>query len=234
MLLHGGLAAAQTAEGGDAPADNQYLAQAAGGPHGMMARGGMMPGGGKQGMMCDMMPGMPSKMAGEMRGHGGMGMGGSANLMVPFHIWIGKLFAHREHLGLTDENVKRFDELISAHMQKAVRQQAEIEAQAMGLKYLVRNQPEKTAPVEDSLKKLADLEYQLRLSGIQLYNTIMKELTPDQRAQVGQMVGSPFPPPWHGMDMMHGGTGASTPETGFGTSPGSDADDGAADHTGHH
>jgi hypothetical protein len=164
-------------------------------------KSGMMPGGK---CMCGMMRGGHGAMMGRMgAGHPGKGPGprGMHGLMKPFHVWLGRLMAHRADIGLNPEQLDLIDEATTAHLSAAVRGKAEVRALHIQLKRLLRKTPVDLAAADARLKESADLTYQLQREGVRLYARILEILTDAQKAQAAEVIGSPFPSPWESMQM---------------------------------
>jgi Spy/CpxP family protein refolding chaperone len=146
------------------------------------------------------------KMAGGMRGRGaGMARGGPSagkgdGLAGSLHRWFAGLMAARSRIGLTDEQETKLDDAMTAHRKFAVRKQAEIRTTEIDLAQVLRRKPLDLARAEALIRQVATLQGELRIEGIQLYDTVWNMLSEAQRASAISRIGGPFPDPWESDD----------------------------------
>lgn len=216
-----GMGMMQGMKGGNKPCGGMGKGMMHGGnkPCSKMGKGmGMMHGGKGGNMPCPMMQkGMKGKgmMQGQKGMHKGrkMGMGG---LMRPFHRWTRQLMAHQQDIGLSESQINQLDKMVTDHLKNAVRQKAEIKAQRMELKYILRNEPIDLQTSQDLLRSISTIQTDMQVEGLQLYNQVLQVFTPEQKEQIDNMIGSPFAPPWKkkgGSMMMDDGAGDADEET---------------------
>jgi len=124
---------------------------------------------------------------------------GAYAIMGPFHEWIGCLMTERSILELRPDQKDQMDDLLTRHLMAAVRGRAEARALQMELKHALRKETVDLQAIEPLLRKITDQEFELLKEGIQLYKEVIGILTAGQREKMEEMIGSPFPPPWHGM-----------------------------------
>ncbi len=124
---------------------------------------------------------------------------GAYAIMGPFHEWMGCLMTERSILELRPDQMDQMDDLLTRHFMAAVRGRAEARALQMELKHALRKETVDLQAIEPLLRKITDQEFELLKEGIQLYKEVLGILTAGQREKVEEMIGSPFPPPWHGI-----------------------------------
>ena len=206
LLLFGATFVAAADDGAALPFQTEQVR----GKDGMAAGPGMGMGMGQgmgQGMGMGRHSGMRGncpKMAGGMRGRGaGMARGGPSmgkgdGLAGPLHRWFAGLMAARSRIGLTDEQETKLDDAMTAHRKFAVRKQAEIRTTEIDLAQALRRKPLDLVRAEALIRQVSTLQGELRIEGIQLYDTIWNMLSESQRASVISRIGGPFPDPWEG------------------------------------
>jgi hypothetical protein len=156
-------------------------------------RGGGMMGSQKGGMMHQ------KQMMSGMGGHGGGMMQGGMQagmLMQGYHAWVNRLMVHAADVGLSSEQVEKIDQMITAHQVQAVRKQAEIQVVTINLKKDLRAKSIDLKSVEKQLQSLHGEAIQMELEGVRLYTQVLSLLSPQQREEMQQTIGSPFPAPW--------------------------------------
>ncbi|RJQ77892.1 MAG: hypothetical protein C4519_12715 [Desulfobacteraceae bacterium] len=193
IFSSGGWALAQSDHGAAKMESHQ------GGMMGGGHEGGMM-GGGHAGGMCGM-------MGGGMMG-GGMMRGGmhDAMLMHGFHAWTHRLMAHARVMELSRDQMDKIDQMITTHLAKAIRDQAEVQALMVTLQKDLRAENIDLKSVEKQLQTSHSKTQQMQLEGIRLYTQVLNVLTPQQRGKLPDTIGTPFPAPWG--KAGHGMTGA--------------------------
>jgi len=155
-------------------------------------------GGGMRGD-CPKMGGMKHGRGGRRgMGHGGSGKGMGGGLMGPLHRWFFGLMEARPQLGLTDDQMTKLDDAMTAHQKFAIRQQADIRTTKIDLKAVLRRKPLDLAKAQQLIQQMATQKGELQSEGIQLYDTVWNMLSEQQRASVTSRLGSPFPGPWDG------------------------------------
>lgn len=140
-------------------------------------------------MMCPMM----GKGRGDGKMHGGMS---DTMLMHGFHSWINRLMRHSDPLGLADDQVEKLDQLITTHLVKAVRDQADVQAQTITLRKDLRGESIDIKNVDKKLEGIHGKIREMQSDGISLYTQVLNVLTPEQREKMRDAIGTPFPPPW--------------------------------------
>lgn len=157
--------------------------------------GGMMKQDKKMGaMMGGMKHGMKGGGMGSMGAAGGMEQDGM--LMHGFHSWNRMLMTHAETLGLNSEQVETIDELITTHLAASIRARADVRAAMITLKKDLRGKQIDLQDVEKQLQGIYTKQQQMALEGIRLYTQVLNALTPEQKVNVLQNIGTPFPQPW--------------------------------------
>jgi Spy/CpxP family protein refolding chaperone len=199
FMMTGTLAVAQSAPPSPAPA-----APSAAPPPEQM-KGKMAPEGTKGemgGMMGPMMGRMMEQESSEMqspgpadRHHQGAAME-FGPLVTPLHEWIGCLMARSAALNLTPDQMNMLDDLITQHLETAIRGRAEILASQMEAEHLLRREPVDMPTLKALLKKMSEQELNLQIEGFKTYQGVLDLLTPVQKWKAQDLVGSPFPPPW--------------------------------------
>jgi Spy/CpxP family protein refolding chaperone len=160
--------------------------------------------------MHKMMPGMMGRKMDEMKRPAGPGMQhpgmgpyragmDSGPFMASFHRWIGSLMAQRGPIELTSQQINQLDELVSKHLQSAIRGHAEIRALQVELKRVLRGDTVDMQSVEAILGKISRQELDLQVEGFRMYRSVLDALTPDQRQKARDLIGNPFPAPWEEM-----------------------------------
>jgi len=119
--------------------------------------------------------------------------------MAPLHRWMGALMAQGGPIALTSEQISRLDDLISSHLQSAIRGKAEIRALRVELKRLLRKDSLNMQSVEALLKKISQQELAIEIAGFAMYQRVLEVLTPEQRQTARDLIGKPFPAPWEEM-----------------------------------
>lgn len=167
-------------------------------------------GGGEMPWNCPKMGGMRGKGRGGMRagcpkmggmreqGGAGYGRGGGGGLMGPLHRWFAGLMRARPQLGLTDGQMMKMDEAMTAHQKFAIQKQADIRTTQIDLKQVLRRKPLDLAKAQELIQQMATQEGELQSEGIALYDTVWNMLSEQQRASVTSRLGTPFPGPWDG------------------------------------
>jgi hypothetical protein len=173
----------------------------------------MMGGGMGQGKAGMMQGGKHKGMHGMMQGkkHDGMGMHdgmgrqemagahemhGMRDLMGHFHGWMHRLMANRQAVGLTPEQLDQIDLAMAEHRKFALRSQAEAAVLRIDLKRGLRQKSPDLKSLETLVKGIGEQETKTEMEGIRLYASVLNMLTPEQRAKVDDLVGTPFPRPW--------------------------------------
>ena len=138
------------------------------------------------------------KMCGMMGGGMGRGMMQTGNVMLRhgFHRWTNLLMANAETLTLSREQLEKFDQMITAHMTKAIRDQADVHALTIVLKKDLRAEAIDLKSVEKQLQTINGKVLQMDLDGIRLYTRVQAVLTPEQKEKMTRTIGTPFPAPW--------------------------------------
>jgi Spy/CpxP family protein refolding chaperone len=160
--------------------------------------------------MHKMMPGMMGRKMGETKRPAGPGMQHPgmgphragmdfSPFMAPFHRWIGSIMAHRGPIELTPKQINQLDDLISKHLQSAIRGHAEIRALQVELKRILRGDTVDMQSVEAILEKISRQELDLQLEGFRMYRSVLDALTPEQRQKARDLIGNLFPAPWEEM-----------------------------------
>lgn len=168
--------------------------------HGMKCpKGAHMMGGGHGGMMSGGMDGgkMDCGKKCPMKG-GGMhakGMHGNM-LMRAFHGWTNRLMAHAGALGLNGEQIEKIDQLVTGHLAKAIRDQADVKARMVLLRKALRADAIDLDSVEKQLQENHATVQRMQMDGVRLYTQLLDMLTPEQRQKVFDTIGRPFPSPW--------------------------------------
>jgi Spy/CpxP family protein refolding chaperone len=163
----------------------------------------------RSGMMGEMMHQMAEENremkkglgAGVERGpmHGVDGSPSGRGLMRPLHTWIGCLMAYSQEIGLLPDQVKQLDDVITDHLMSFIRKQAEVRALRVQLSHALRARSIDLQSVEAILKEIADQGSQLQMEGVRVYAQILELLTEEQESKAGEMIGTPFAPPWEGI-----------------------------------
>lgn len=118
---------------------------------------------------------------------------------APFHRWIACLMAQRGLLGLSSGQISELDDLISEHLQSAIRGQAEIRALQVELRRILRQDSVDMQSVEALLGKISKQELELQIEGFRMYRSVLDLLTTEQRQKARDLIGTPFPAPWEEM-----------------------------------
>jgi Spy/CpxP family protein refolding chaperone len=157
-----------------------------------------------------MMPGMMGQQMGEMKRPAGPGMQHPGMgphragmdfgpFMASFHRWIGSLMAQRGPIELTPQQINQVDDLISKHLQSAIRGHAEIRALQVELKRMLRGDTVDMQSVEAILGKISRQELELQVEGFKMYRSVLDALTSEQKKKARDLIGNPFPAPWEEM-----------------------------------
>jgi hypothetical protein len=160
--------------------------------------------------MHKMMPGMMGQQMGEMKRpagpvmqHPGMGPHRAGvefgPFMASFHRWIGSLMAQSGPIELTFQQINQVDDLISKHLQSAIRGHAEIRALQVELKRMLRGDTVDMQSVEGILGKISRQELDLQVEGFRMYRSVLDALTSEQKQKARDLIGNPFPAPWEEM-----------------------------------
>jgi hypothetical protein len=184
-----------------------------------MMGGGM--GHGKGGMMQEKKHegmGMHRAMGGQ-RMAGAHEMHGMRGLMSHFHGWMHRLMANRQAVGLTPEQLEQIDLAMAEHRKFALRSRAEAAALRIDLKRELRKKSPDLKSVETLVRNIAEEETKTEMEGIRAYASVLNMFTDEQRAKVGERVGTPFPRPWEepvkseaAAEGSHHGKGATSAE----------------------
>lgn len=158
-------------------------------------KGGMMQGGKHKGMH-GMMQGKKHEGMGRQKMAGAHEMQGMRGLMGHFHGWMHRLMANRQAVGLTPEQLEQIDLAMAEHRKFALRSQAEAAALRIDLKRELRKRSPDLKSVESLVRNIAEEETKTEMEGIRAYVSVLNLFTPEQRAKVDELVGTPFPRPW--------------------------------------
>ena len=120
-------------------------------------------------------------------------------LMRPLHSWIGCLMAYSQEIGLSPDQVKQLDDVITNHLMSFIRKQAEVRALRVRLSHALRARSIDLQSVEAILIEIADQGSQLQMGGVRVYARVLELLTEEQKFNAGELIGTPFASPWEGM-----------------------------------
>ena len=128
-------------------------------------------------------------------------MGGMKGMMTALHAWVGRFMAHKDALGLSQDQEIQVEKGIFQHLKEVVLNRAQAQALRLDIQLALRNPPVDLQAIGEVLGKIGDLDVQLQLGWIRLYSEILGLLTDEQRARVRKLIGGPLPPPWKAMTM---------------------------------
>ena len=128
--------------------------------------------------------------AGPGRGFGAEGMpmmssmhhGGEGMMMREHHLWRALM-----SLGLDEKQKEAVREIKTRVMKEAVRKRADLEVARIDLRDILHKDQVDMNAAEATLKKMASLQTDLRLSHIKALEEIKAKLTPEQRKQFKEM-----------------------------------------------
>ena len=116
-----------------------------------------------------------------------------------FHFWLECLMAERRDLCLSPEQSGQLDKALTQYSKGLIESEAAALSAMVQLKYDLRQPRVDMSSVQTELKAVSDHEYAIQLSAIKTYQSILDILTPAQRQQIDESIGSAFPSMWHSM-----------------------------------
>jgi len=132
--------------------------------------------------------------------HHGRGMMGRGH-----HLWRSLM-----SLGLDEKQMEAVREIKSRVMKDTIRKRADLEVARIDLRDLLHKDQVDMSAAETTLKKMASLQTDIRLSHIKALEEIKTKLTPEQRKKFNEMHKKGF----KSESMKHGGTGMTPPDMG--------------------
>jgi len=132
--------------------------------------------------------------------HHGRGMMGRGH-----HLWRSLM-----SLGLDEKQMEAVREIKSRVMKDTIRKRADLEVTRIDLRDLLHKDQVDMSAAETTLKKMASLQTDIRLSHIKALEEIKTKLTPEQRKKFNEMRKKGF----KSERMKHGGTGMTPPDMG--------------------